>query len=62
MQLEKAHLPVPQFDQIQLDTLKQDIEKNIQAGQRFLDELDTPPSDFAAQHARYNSLISSKMP
>lgn len=51
MQLEKAHLPVPQFDQIQLDTLKQNIEKNIQAGQRFLDQLDTPPSDFAAQHA-----------
>lgn len=56
MQLEKAHLPVPQFDQIQLDTLKQDIEKNIQAGQRFLDELDTPPSDFAAQHALVQQL------
>ncbi|WP_288387106.1 M3 family metallopeptidase [uncultured Acinetobacter sp.] len=56
MQLEKAHLPVPQFDQIQLDTLKQDIEKNIQAGQRFLDQLDTPPSDFAAQHALVQQL------
>ncbi|MFV5347050.1 M3 family metallopeptidase [Acinetobacter soli] len=56
MQLEKAHLPVPQFDQIQLDTLKQDIEKNIQAGQRFLDQLDTPSSDFAAQHALVQQL------
>lgn len=56
MQLEKAHLPVPQFDQIQLDTLKQDIEKNIQAGQRFLDQLDTPPSDFAAQYALVQQL------
>ncbi|WP_288419687.1 M3 family metallopeptidase [uncultured Acinetobacter sp.] len=56
MQLEKAHLPVPQFDQIQLDTLKQDIEKNIQAGQCFLDQLDTPPSDFAAQHALVQQL------
>ncbi|RSB55859.1 M3 family metallopeptidase [Acinetobacter soli] len=56
MQLEKAHLPVPQFDQIKLDTLKQDIEKNIQAGQRFLDQLDTPPSDFAAQHALVQQL------
>ena len=56
MQLEKAHLPVPQFDQIQLDTLKQNIEKNIQAGQRFLDQLDTPPSDFAAQHALVQQL------
>ncbi|PPB87917.1 M3 family metallopeptidase [Acinetobacter soli] len=56
MQLEKAHLPVPQFDQIQLDTLKQDIEKNIQAGQSFLDQLDTPPSDFAAQHALVQQL------
>ncbi|WP_151746512.1 M3 family metallopeptidase [Acinetobacter soli] len=56
MQLEKAHLPVPQFDQIQLDTLKQDIEKNIQAGQRFLDQLDTPLSDFAAQHALVQQL------
>ena len=56
MQLEKAHLPVPQFDQIQLDILKQDIEKNIQAGQRFLDQLDTPPSDFAAQHALVQQL------
>ncbi|MEQ1323210.1 M3 family metallopeptidase [Acinetobacter soli] len=56
MQLEKAHLPVPQFDQIQLETLKQDIEKNIQAGQRFLDQLDTPPSDFAAQHVLVQQL------
>ena len=54
--IRKAHLPVPQFDQIQLDTLKQDIEKNIQAGQRFLDQLDTPPSDFAAQHALVQQL------
>ncbi|WP_171522928.1 M3 family metallopeptidase [Acinetobacter shaoyimingii] len=45
MTLEKATLPVPQFDQITLDQLKQNIEKTIQSGQTFLDELkEVPPT------------------
>ena len=39
MTLEKATLPVPQFDQITLNQLKQNIEQAIQGGQQFLNEL-----------------------
>ena len=39
MTLEKATLPVPQFDQITLDQLKAQIEQAIQQGQTFLKEL-----------------------
>ena len=43
MTLEKATLPVPQFDQITLDRLKQNIETAIQNGQTFLKELTEVP-------------------
>ncbi|MEC8058413.1 MAG: hypothetical protein VX136_15130, partial [Pseudomonadota bacterium] len=49
MTLKQATLPVPQFDHIQLDSLKQEIEKNIHQGQQFLDTLQNVPTDFAAQ-------------
>ncbi len=49
MTLQQATLPVPQFDHIQLDSLKQEIEKNIDQGQQFLDTLQNVPTDFAAQ-------------
>ncbi|MEG2269570.1 MAG: hypothetical protein RSC68_35290, partial [Acinetobacter sp.] len=39
MTLEQATLPVPQFDQISLEQLKQNIEQAIQNGQCFLNEL-----------------------
>ncbi len=35
MTLEKATLPVPQFDQITLVQLQQQIEQAIQQGQKF---------------------------
>ena len=35
MTLQQATLPVPQFDQIQLADLKQQIEQTIQNGQNF---------------------------
>ena len=43
MTLEQATLPVPQFDQISLDQLKQNIEKAIQDGQNFLNDLVASP-------------------
>ena len=49
MILEKATLPVPQFDQITLDTLKQQIESSIQNGQNFLAELAQAPNSIQAQ-------------
>ncbi|MBK0064158.1 MULTISPECIES: M3 family metallopeptidase [unclassified Acinetobacter] len=49
MTLQKATLPVPHFDHIQLDTLKQDIEKNITQGQQFLQALKQAPTDFSEQ-------------
>ncbi|WP_171263437.1 M3 family metallopeptidase [Acinetobacter silvestris] len=49
MTLEKATLPVPQFDQITLDTLKQNIENSIQNGQNFLTELAQVPDSIQAQ-------------
>ena len=51
MTLEKATLPVPQFDQIQLTDLKQQIEQAIQQGQNFLNNLTEVPEDIQAQQA-----------
>jgi oligopeptidase A len=51
MTLEKATLPVPQFDQIQLTDLKQQIEQAIQQGQKFLNDLTEVPEDIQAQQA-----------
>ncbi len=44
-----ATLPVPQFDQIQLADLKQQIEKAIQQGQSFLKDLTAVPENAQAQ-------------
>ncbi len=49
MTLEKATLPVPQFDQIQLADLKQQIEQAIQQGQCFLKDLTAVPDHAQAQ-------------
>jgi len=49
MTLEKATLPVPNFDQIQLADLKQQIEQAIQQGQSFLKDLTAVPEDTQAQ-------------
>ena len=49
MTLEKATLPVPQFDQITLDQLKAQIEQAIQQGQTFLKELAAVPDTIQAQ-------------
>lgn len=49
MTLEKATLPVPQFDQIQLANLKQQIEQAIQQGQSFLNDLTAVPENAQAQ-------------
>ena len=49
MTLEKTTLPVPQFDQIQLADLKQQIEQAIQQGQSFLNDLTAVPEDAQAQ-------------
>ncbi|NNH34954.1 M3 family metallopeptidase [Acinetobacter sp. NIPH 2377] len=51
MTLEKATLPVPQFDQIQLTDLKQQIEQAIQQGQNFLNNLTEVPDNIQAQQA-----------
>ncbi|WP_407304868.1 M3 family metallopeptidase [Acinetobacter sp.] len=51
MTLEKATLPVPQFDQIQLADLKQQIEQAIQQGQNFLNDLTEVPAGVQAQQA-----------
>ncbi|NNG81707.1 M3 family metallopeptidase [Acinetobacter sp. ANC 5378] len=51
MTLEKATLPVPQFDQIQLADLKQQIEQAIQQGQNFLNHLTEVPDSIQAQQA-----------
>ena len=51
MTLEKATLPVPQFDQIQLADLKQQIEQAIQQGQNFLTNLTEVPESAQAQLA-----------
>lgn len=49
MTLQKATLPVPQFDQISLAALQQKIEHVISNGQKFLSELSTAPTQAAAQ-------------
>ncbi|NNH39210.1 M3 family metallopeptidase [Acinetobacter sp. ANC 4280] len=51
MTLEKATLPVPQFDQIQLADLKQQIEQAIQQGQNFLNNLTEVPDSIQALQA-----------
>ncbi|RKG36856.1 M3 family metallopeptidase [Acinetobacter rongchengensis] len=49
MTLEKATLPVPQFDQISLEQLKQNIEQAIQNGQHFLNGLTQVPDNIQQQ-------------
>ncbi len=49
MTLDKATLPVPQFDQIQLANLKQQIEQSIQQGLNFLNNLTEVPENIQAQ-------------
>ncbi|MFV5508652.1 M3 family metallopeptidase [Acinetobacter sp. 197] len=51
MTLEKATLPVPQFDQITLEELKQKIESCIAEGQKFLNELTETPESAQEQLA-----------
>nr|WP_254202597.1 MULTISPECIES: M3 family metallopeptidase [unclassified Acinetobacter] len=51
MTLEKATLPVPQFDQITLAELKQKIESCIAEGQKFLNELTETPTSVQEQLA-----------
>ncbi len=51
MTLQKATLPLPQFDQIQLADLKQQIEQTIQNGQNFLNQLKEVPQGSEAQLA-----------
>lgn len=51
MTLQQATLPTPQFDQIQLADLKQQIESTIQNGQNFLNQLNEAPQDTEAQLA-----------
>lgn len=51
MTLEKATLPVPQFDQITLEELQQKIESCIAEGQKFLNELTETPDSAQAQLA-----------
>lgn len=49
MTLDKATLPVPQFDQIQLADLKQQIEQSIQQGLNFLNNLTEVPENIQTQ-------------
>ena len=51
MTLEKATLPVPQFDQITLVQLQQQIEQAIQQGQHFLKDLTLVPESNEEQLA-----------
>ena len=51
MTLEKATLPVPQFDQLTLAELKQKIESCIAEGQKFLNELNEIPDSAQEQLA-----------
>ncbi|WP_286832475.1 MULTISPECIES: M3 family metallopeptidase [Acinetobacter] len=51
MTLEKATLPVPQFDQLTLAELKQKIESCIAEGQKFLNELNETPNSAQEQLA-----------
>ncbi|MBU3847748.1 MAG: M3 family metallopeptidase [Candidatus Acinetobacter avistercoris] len=49
MTLEKATLPVPQFDQITLEQLKADIQQVIENGQTFIAELKQVPESVQEQ-------------
>lgn len=49
MTLEKATLPVPQFDQMSLDQLKKSIQESIENGQKFIQELGDVPESIQAQ-------------
>ena len=49
MTLEKATLPVPQFDQITLDQLKTNIQQSITNGQQFIQELQRVPDSIQEQ-------------
>ena len=49
MTLEKATLPVPQFDQITLDQLKSNIQQSIGNGQKFIQELKAVPDSIQEQ-------------
>ena len=49
MTLDKATFPVPQFDQIQLADLKQQIEQSIQQGLNFLNNLTEVPENIQTQ-------------
>ena len=49
MTLEKATLPVPQFDQITLEQLKNNIQHAIEQGQGFIGELQTVPESIQQQ-------------
>lgn len=49
MTLEQATLPVPQFDQISLPQLKQQVEQTIAQGQAFLQQLQEIPASSDAQ-------------
>ena len=53
MTLQQATLPVPQFDQISLEQLQQQIEDAIAQGQAFLQNLNQVPDQ---QAARLNTL------
>jgi len=47
--LEKATLPLPQFDQIKLEHLKQQIEQQIEYGQASLKQLQQVPENHQQQ-------------
>ncbi|KCX39280.1 peptidase M3 family protein [Acinetobacter sp. 263903-1] len=49
MTLEKATLPLPQFDQIKLEHLKRQIEQQIEYGQTFLKQLQQVPENHQQQ-------------
>lgn len=49
MNLQDATLPTPQFDQIKLETLKQQINQAIEDGQTFLQQLKSVAADFQQQ-------------
>lgn len=49
MTLEKATLPVPQFDQITLDQLKTNIQQSISNGQQFIQGLQAVPESIQEQ-------------
>lgn len=49
MTLEKATLPVPQFDQITLDQLKNNIQQSIENGQSFIQQLLSVPESIQEQ-------------